>query len=255
LKGDRPADSFPHQSKADAAADAAWQSQLKRAIEAMEREMAQAGDPSERAALASKLRLVYLAADHRDQAIQSGTAGSALEQQFWSSEIFGLAALLNTAEQPDAKRRAAEAASHLQQAADRLGEFSGLVVNNLHFCSEVKGYGTFVTFPRDEFRLGQEVLLYCEVDNFQSQLRENGFHTALKARYEMFNATGERIADKDLGLKDEYCQNRRRDFFVPYFILMPKQAPPGKYQLKLTLEDVHAGQMADATIEFELKGQ
>jgi hypothetical protein len=55
-------------------------------------------------------------------------------------------------------------------------------------------------------------------------------------------------------MKDEHCRNRRRDFFVPYFIWMPKQATPGQYQLKLTLEDVHAGQTAEATIEFAIKG-
>jgi hypothetical protein len=97
--------------------------------------------------------------------------------------------------------------------------------------------------------------LYCEVENFQSEQREKGYHTALKARYEVFNVSGERVADKDLGLKDEHCQNRRRDFFVPYFIWMPKQAPPGQYQLKLTLEDVHAAQTAEATIGFEIKGK
>jgi hypothetical protein len=69
----------------------------------------------------------------------------------------------------------------------------------------------------------------------------------------VFDASGNRVAEKDLGLKDEHCQNRRRDFFVPYFLWVPKQVPAGKYQLKLTLEDVHAGQTAEATIEFSIK--
>jgi hypothetical protein len=93
------------------------------------------------------------------------------------------------------------------------------------------------------------------VENFQSKLTEKGYHTALKAHYQIFDASGSRVAEKDLGLKDEHCQNRRRDFFVPYFLWMPKQAAPGKYHLKLTLEDIHAGQTAEATIEFEIKGK
>jgi hypothetical protein len=232
-----------------------WQSQLYGAIAALEAELAGAAAGTDRANLEAKLRLLHLVADRRDQAIRSRSSSSTVEQEFWSNELYGLATFLDSAKYADAKKRAALAAPHLRQAADRLGEFVGLVVKNLHFCTEVKGYGSFVTFPQDEFRLGQEVLLYCEVENFQSELREKGYHTALKARYEVFNAGGERVADKDLGLKDEHCQNRRRDFFVPYFIWMPKQAPPGKYQLKLTLEDVHAGQTAEATIEFEIKGK
>ena len=231
-----------------------WQSQLSGAIAALEAELARSAAGNDRATLEDKLRLLQLVADRRDEAIQSRSGGSAVEQEFWSNELYGLATLLDSKAHADAKKRAGLAATHLRQAADRLAEYGGLVVKNLHFCTEVKGYGSFVTFQSDEFRLGQEVLLYCEVENFKSELREKGYHTALKARYEVFNASGERVADKDLGLKDEHCQNRRRDFFVPYFIWMPKQVPPGKYQLKLTLEDVHAGQTAEATIEFEIKG-
>ena len=230
----------------------AWQSQLSGAIAALESELASAGDGTGRAIVEAKLRLLQLAADRRDEAIQPRSTSSPIEQEFWSNEIYGLATYLDSSKQPDTKKRAALAAPHLRQAADRLAEFGGLAVKNLHFCTEVKGYGSFVTFPKDEFHPGQEVLLYCEIENFQSELRDKGYHTALKARYEVFNASGERIADKDLGLKEEHCQNRRRDFFVPYFIWMPKQAPPGKYQLKLTLEDVHAAQTAEAMIEFEI---
>jgi hypothetical protein len=232
-----------------------WQSQLHGAIAALEAELAQGGGGSDRAALEGKLRLLQLVADRRDEAIRPRSSSSTVEQEFWANELYGLATYLDSAKQPDAKNRAALAAPHLRQAAERLAEFGGLAVKNLHFCTEVKGYGSFVTFPQDVFRAGQEVLLYCEVENFQTELRDKGYHTALKARYEVFNASGERVADKDLGLKEEHCQNRRRDFFVPYFIWMPKQAPPGKYQLKLTLEDVHAGQTAEAMIDFEIKGK
>jgi hypothetical protein len=230
----------------------AWQVSLQTAIAALEAELA-GGGGTDRAALEERLRLLYLAADRRDEALRSRPATSMNEQEFWSKQIYGLATLLDAAKQPDARQRATLAAPHLREAAERLGEMGGLAVKNLHFCTEVKGFGSFVSFPQDEFRLGQEVLLYCEVDNFQSKLTEKGYHTALKARYQVFDASGNRVADKDLGLKDEHCQNRRRDFFVPYFLSTPKQVSPGKYQLKLTLEDVHAGQTAEASIEFRIK--
>jgi hypothetical protein len=232
-----------------------WQSQLAGVIAALAEELAGGAAAHDRAALEAKLRLLQLIADRRDEAVQPRSSRSAVEQEFWSNELYGLATLLDSEQHTDAKKRAALAATHLRQAADRLAEYGGLAVKNLHFCTEVKGYGSFVTFPDEEFSSGQEVLLYCEVENFKSELREKGYHTALKARYEVFNASGERVAEKDLGLKDEHCQNRRRDFFVPYFISMPKQVTPGKYQLKLTLEDVHAGQTAEAMIEFEIKGK
>jgi hypothetical protein len=230
-----------------------WQAHLSGAIAALESQLAGNSAGADRAALEARLRLLCVAAGLRDEALRSRQSTSLNEQEFWSKEAYGLAVLLDTAKEPDAQRRAAVAAPHLRQAAERLGEIGGLAVLNLHFCTEVKGYGSFVSFPQDEFRLGQEVLLYCEVENFQSKLSEKGYHTALKARYQVFDASGNRVAEKDLGLKDEHCQNRRRDFFVPYFLWVPKQVPAGKYQLKLTLEDVHAGQTAEATIEFSIK--
>jgi hypothetical protein len=231
---------------------AEWQNHLNNAITSLESELARAS-ATDRAALEARLRLLCLAAGRRDEALRSRPGTAFGEQEFWSKEAFGLAVLLDTAKEPDAQRRAAASAPHLRQAAERLGEIGGLAVKNLHFCTEVKGYGSFVSFPQDEFRLGQEVLLYCELENFHSKLTDKGYHTALKARYQVFDSSGNRVAEKDLGTKDEHCQNRRRDFFVPYFLWMPKQIPSGKYQLKLTLEDVHAGQTAEATIEFGIK--
>jgi hypothetical protein len=233
-------------------ANTVWQAHLGNAIAILESELTRGGG-TDRAANEAKLRLLQLAAGRRDEALRSRQGTTMNEQEFWSKEVYGLAALLDTAKEPDAQRRAAVAAPHLRQAAERLGEIGGLAVKNLHFCTEVKGYGSFVRFPQDEFRPGQEVLLYCEVENFHSKLTEKGYHTALKARYQVFDATGNRVAEKDLGLKDEQCQNRRRDFFVPYFLWTPKQVPSGKYQLKITLEDVHAGQTAEASIEFSIK--
>jgi hypothetical protein len=234
-------------------ADGDWQAHTSRAIAALESQLASGGGGADRAALEARLRLLCLAAGRRDEALRSRQGTPLDEQDFWSKEVFGLATLFDTAKEPDAQRRAAVAAPHLRQAAERLGEIGGLAVKNLHFCTEVKGYGSFASFPQDEFRPGQEVLLYCEVENFQSKLGDKGYHTALKARYQVFDASGNRVAEKDLGLKEEHCQNRRRDFFVPYFLWMPKQVPSGKYQLKLTLEDIHAGQTSEATIEFSIK--
>jgi hypothetical protein len=230
-----------------------WQQEVNQAIAALEQELNDLADPSDRPGLEAKLRFLYLLAERREEALEPIEGVTPVEREFWTKEVYGLSALLEDAKQRNPKQRAAVAAEHLRQAADHLGQISGLAIKKLHFCTEVKGYGTFSPFPQDEFRLGQEVLLYCEVENFRSTLNDKGYHTALKARYEVFDSSGTRVAEKELGLKEEHCQNRRRDFFVPYFLWVPKQVPPGKYKLKLTIEDVHAGETAESTIEFGIK--
>jgi hypothetical protein len=231
--------------------DKNWRVHMHAAIAALEGEIAT--NPSAVPAIEPRLRLLYLVAGRRDDAIRPRSSASAGEQEFWTSEAFGLSVLLATDEQPDPKRRAAIAAPHFQKAADRLGAIAGLTVKNLHFCTEVKGFGAFAAFPQDQFHSGQEVLLYCEIDNFQSELQDKGYHTALKGRYEISDESGRAVVEKELGLKDEHCANRRRDFFVPYFVTIPKHVPAGKYRLKVILEDVHSGQTGEATIAFEVK--
>ena len=206
----------------------------------------------ERSALQGKLRLLYLAVDRRDEALRSRAGSSVEEQEFWSEELFGLSTLFD----PQKPADAGSAPPSLRRTCDRRpsGLATWLVWWSRDRCTEVKGYGTFLPFAHDEFNAGQEVLLYCEVENFQSKLvAEKGYHTALKAKYEVFSEGGNRVAEKDLGLKEEHCLNRRRDFFVPYFLWLPKQVPSGKYQLKLTLEDVHGGKSAESTIDFVIK--
>jgi hypothetical protein len=228
-----------------------WQAYVDEAALALEEQLRSATDkpdPLEQA----RLRLLYLVTGRRDDAVAALDAGSPAEKEFWSKELYALGTLFDES-QSDRTRRAALASEHLREAADRLGELGGLVVKNAHFCTEVKGFGTFTAFPKDEFRLGQEVLLYCEVENFHSKPTDRGHHTALKGRYQILDAAGNVVAEKDLSLKEEHCQNKRRDFFIPYFLWMPKQILPGTYQLKLTIEDVHAQQMAETSIEFAIK--
>lgn len=232
--------------------------QLSAAIEALERELAaNAHSPDAQSvdsqAMQARLRLLYLVAGRRDDALRP-IAGLVPEQQeFWSKEVYGLAAWFDNDKQPIERRRMTESAMHLREAAQRLSEAGSLVVKNLHFCTEVKGYGIYSKFAKDEFKLGQEVLLYAEIENFRSRSTDKGFHTALKGAYQIFDKNGRRIAEKELAIKEEYCQNQRRDFFVPYFLWMPKLADDGTYTLKLTIEDVHRGEAAESTIDFVIK--
>lgn len=227
---------------------------LGEAIRALEAEISQSVSSLDRMNKESQLRMLYLAAGRRDDALRSIAGFSSAEQDFWSKELYGLSILLDAEKQPDRRQRARAATDSIREAAERLGEVGGLVVKNLQFCNDVKGYGSYTRFPKAEFKLGQEVLLYCEVENFKSVPTDKGYHSALKASYQVFDANGNRVAEKELALKEEHCQNRRRDFFVPYFLWMPKLVDDGNYKLKLTVEDTNAQSVAESTIEFSIKG-
>jgi hypothetical protein len=56
----------------------------------------------------------------------------------------------------------------------------------------------------------------------------------------------------ELGESQDYCQHRRRDFFVRYHLYLPSRIDPGDYKLKLTIEDVHSTKVAESTVEFSI---
>ncbi len=234
-----------------------WHSQLSGAIRALQAEANSAGGPSNVTVTTvdqTKLRLLQLAAGQRDDALRPLTGTSGAEQEFWGEQLFGLATLLDDQRIPDAQRRAAEAAQHLREATAKLGQAATLVVRNLAFCTEVTSYGVFKPFSKYEFKPGQEVLLYAELENFASEASEKGYHTSLKSSYQILDSRGARVADQDFAVTEELCRNPRRDFFIRYFVYMPKRIYDGHYTLQLTIEDELSKKVGQSTIEFTIAG-
>jgi hypothetical protein len=132
-------------------------------------------------------------------------------------------------------------------------EPSMLVVRNLTFCTEVQGYGKVKRVEKDEFKPNQETLLYAEVNYFTSESTPRGYYTSLKSSYRIFDADGRRIDEHSYAPTEDYCQNRRHDFFIGYRVRLPQAMNPGKYHLVLTIEDQQSHKLGQAEIEFEIK--
>ena len=170
-----------------------------------------------------------------------------------AKELDGLSTWLATEQTPDAARRAAETQPVLADALGQLAEAAQLVVRNLAICTEIHSYGCVKRFEKYKFQPNQEVLLYAEVDNFRSQPTAKGYHTALKSSYQIFDARGQHVAEHAFATTEEYCQNRRRDFFIGYHLRVPKDLTPGRYSLRLAIEDTTCQKAGQAAIEFEVK--
>ena len=71
------------------------------------------------------------------------------------------------------------------------------------------------------------VLLYAEIENFRSEQTAEGYYTALRGSYEIFDSRGQRVTEHEFNTTDECCQRARRDFFVVYSLRLPKRIWPG----------------------------
>lgn len=242
----------PAAASASAPLDTDRPTSLDQVIRAMETAV-ESAPTDEQAKLHAQLRMLYLTAGRKHDAVQPIPGLGEAEQDFFAKELFGLATYLDESRTSDRGRRAAEASRHLHAALQRLGETSPLGVRNLAFCSEVSSYGVYTSFPKLEFKPAQQLLLYAEVENFKSDESAKGFHTAFKSHYQILDAQGRKVDEHDFALAEERCQNPRRDYFLRYFVNLPQRIYDGRYTLQLTVEDTLAKKVGQATIEFTIK--
>ena len=165
-----------------------WHEPLSTAIRTLESKMAASSSQQASAADEARLRLLYLAGGRRDEATNPLPGATPEAHEFWSQEAAGLATLLDDQRISDSQRRAEEAARHLHAAANELEQNGPLALAHLAFCTEVNSFGVYKKFPKYEFKRGEEVLLYAEVENFTSTTTEAGYHTSLHSGVQILNS-------------------------------------------------------------------
>ncbi len=210
------------------------------------------GRTSEIAAI--RLRLLQALAGQRDAALEPVANLSPAQQEFLSQQVYALAALVDQQGNSLWSRRAGLAAEHLQTAADKLSQQAGLQVRNAQLCTEIKSFGNYTTFAKTTFRSNQEVLLYAELDRFQTRNTERGFHTKFHAGYQILDRNGRKIVEKELGLAEEHSPVRRRDYFVSYLVRLPADLQGDEYTLKLIIEDQLGGQVGETSVRLTIEG-
>ncbi len=253
-EGDYPSTTTP--VSYDAAAPADWREQVDWAARALASQIDGSPKSPEEIARHAQLRMLYLLANRREDALQPIPAITPAVQDFWKKQLYGLSTWLDTQATPDPTRRAAVTKRILAEALTRLGESAPLEVHNLAFCTAIDGYGCIVAFAKDEFAPGQEVLLYAEVENFSSEETAKGYHTSLRSSYQIFDSRGGRVTQRDCPKTEEYCRNSRRDFFIGYRLKLPdKHIYPGKHTLRLTIEDLKNHKVGQASIEFSIQSR
>jgi hypothetical protein len=238
----------------EATGDEAWRNELRKTISALESQVVGSPQTPEEISQHARLRILYMLADRRDEAVRPIPEIPPAMQDFWSKQVFGMSTWLDTRKTSDATNRAAETKWILNEALQRLGESAPLVVRNLAFCKAVRSYGRTTEFKKYEFVPNQEVLLYAEVENFSSVATDKGYHTSLRSSYQILDSRGQRVMDHDFTTTDDRCDNLRRDFFINYQFRLPKRIYPGKHTLQLTIEDVKNKKIGQTSIEFTIKG-
>ena len=176
------------------------------------------------------------------------------EEEYLRHQLLGLWTIIDPNGHPVPSRRLSSALPQIRKATGFLAAASdSLEVRGLEFCTEIEAYGEVKPFPKRQFTPGQEVILYCEVENFVSSNVDGGFETRLHGSYDLIDQSGRRVSSQTLPEDQQVSRNRLRDYFVAYQMYLPDAIEPGRYQLRLTMEDIHGKKYGQSTIDFEIK--
>lgn len=235
-----------------------WNDSLDETIRLLEqklRDQDQELSTDQRVRLEAALRLLDVVAGDRRSAVRPITGADDAHRDYWQEQLYGLTVYFNDHDVPLADHRATLALQHLRRATDHLAAASSLEVRNLAFCTQVDSFGRYTEFPKYEFKPDQEVLLYVEVDNFTAEQlhdKQGHYETALQGSYQVVDLNQRKVAEHRFLLEKEICRNRRRDFFIPYRMYLPR-INPGRYKLQLTIEDTKGKKMGAApALDFSI---
>lgn len=227
-----------------------WQEHLQRAIQEMETTVSARPASTEELHEHVQLRMLYLLAGDRGEAMLPIPGASPTLQDYWSKQLFAISTHLDHQQQPDEKRRAASSLIHLDQARAKLAELATLQIRNLSFVNSVDGYGTYEVHESREFRAGDPVTLYAEVENLRSESTPEGYEASLSTSYEVVDASGQRVDGRQFPDVEDLCQSPRRDFHMQYGVSLPTRIYPGEYQLRLTITDQLSHKIGQASVPF-----
>ena len=234
-----------------------WRSRLHQTIGLVEEQLDGNVDSETRTSLEINLRLLDVLSRQMGDIAQEERTFTESENQFWQHQLEAITSMMRTANLEDGRdnnllqhQTAHETLVHLRQAIAELESLANLKVESGAFCTEVSGYGQFKTFPTDTFDAGQKVLVYCEVENYNSeeQAAETGstFHTRLRGSYAIYDSAGHAVQQAEFPVVEDVARRRRRDFYMHLPITIGDLSS-GNYELHLLIEDLNGNKTASLT--------
>ncbi len=208
---------------------------------------------AERTSRLIKLRHLMVLAGDPDSAVAEIEGMAEAEQEYLRHHLLGLWTMIDPQGHPVPSRRFTTAIPQIRQAAKfAAAATDSLEVRSLAFCTEIESYGQITPFPGNRFKPGQQVILYCEIENFTANKVEDGYATHLQGSYDVYNEKKEKVFSQVLPADEQVSANFLRDYFIAYQMFLPSGLAPGTYRLQLTMEDANAKKYGQASIPFEI---
>ncbi len=129
-------------------------------------------------------------------------------------------------------------------------------ISDLRICRRVFGFGRTEGLAAEAVVAGQMVLLYCELEGVRDEEVADGVRSRLGSTVSIVpESGGDPVWSFDLGIAEDHCRRRRRDFFVNYRVKIPESLAPGEYRVRLVQSDLLAGKSASRSVPLIIKSR
>ncbi|MDV6032683.1 MAG: hypothetical protein F9B45_21875 [Phycisphaera sp. RhM] len=210
--------------------------------------------PTQRERREFVMRHLMVLAGDPESALESTQGLNPTEQLYLENQLMGLWTMIDPEGHPSSGRRITEALPKFREATRLMATATdSLTLNSLEFCTEIESYGQIKPFEGNRFVAGQQVILYCEIENFAAEDLNGYFQTRLQGSYDIYSGNGTKVISQLLPVDQQQSRNRLRDYFVAYQMNLPKGLPPGTYRLQLTIEDIVGKKYGQSSIPFEIR--
>lgn len=232
-----------------------WDQQLDDAIRQLDRQLSNAG-PNAEANQQIRLLLLKLAAGEVPQGPVTINTTDEQYREFWSHQLTTLGLLLTdhpenmateAARLADHRRRATEASQRLQLAQGQLAGIATMQLAQCAFATEVRGFGQYTPI-QGNFQSGQQVLIYCEVENYSlkqesvsGQLQQVA---ELQGRFTIIDQENRVVYQHQYQPVTDVAKRRRNDFYMFFPVTIPALRP-GQYRLQLSVDDLVGDKIAN----------
>ena len=223
-----------------------WREQLQETVSTLQSQIRISNDPNERSQLEGKLELLRLLPDELDPT----------QQQY----LDALTDLLQATgqEHPQDVYSAGQTLEKLRSAVSYMESVASMKIVNATFCSKVVGFGQFTPTETMTFVAGQQVLVYCEIENHSAQPRiQDGqtlFSTRLSGSFVVYDNQQNAVQQDSFPVVEDLARQRRQDFYM-HIPLTFGELPPGEYTYQLMVDDVGGNKSASlpAPIRFTIR--
>ena len=238
-----------------------WSVKLVETIDNVKGQLKTELDPMSRNGLEVNLRLLEVLQRQMTGVEENKNGLSNVERQYWQHQLDAINVMLPPTDNAlssdlDRHQTAHETLDHLRKAVERLERIANLKVVNGNFCKKISGFGKFQPFPTTTFKRGQRTLVYCEVENYLSQMQtqsfQSSYHTRLQGSYVIYDQQGRAVQQAEYPVVEDVSSKRRRDFYM-YFPIKIGELAAGNYRLELLVEDLSGNKSASLSPGMEFK--